>query len=77
MSARLASVTTADRDDDRHGEAAEFWSRRAGRPISPESARVITENLTGFFSLLREWQVKEAEGASSTVCATHDAGGPR
>jgi hypothetical protein len=57
--------------------AAAFWSLRAGRAVTPEDARVISENLRGFLTVLREWQVKETEAANSTVCATHDAEGPR
>ena len=32
-----------------------FWQLRLGRDLSPEDARQITENVTGFFALLAEW----------------------
>lgn len=73
MSARPASATAARRHDPRHGEAAEFWSRRAGRPVSPETARVITENLVGFVSLLAAWQVKADESAGPMSAKADEA----
>ncbi len=75
MSERPASATTAPRPDKRHGEAAAFWTRRAGRPVTPEQARVISENLRGFVSVLREWSVKADEPTSSMAGKTDRAGG--
>jgi len=37
-------------------EAVEFWQARSGRKVSREDARQITENLTGFFSVLERWR---------------------
>jgi hypothetical protein len=31
------------------------WSPRFGRDLSPEDARQIIENATGFFAILTEW----------------------
>ena len=76
MPTRPVPATTARRHDDRHGETAAFWSRRAGRPVTLEEARSITENLTGFISVLLEWQIKEVEVASPAVRAAHHEGGP-
>ncbi len=33
----------------------EVWQPRLGRELSPEDARQIAENMTGFFSLLADW----------------------
>ena len=33
----------------------EVWQPRAGRELSAEDARQITENITGFFAILAEW----------------------
>jgi hypothetical protein len=32
-----------------------LWRPRLGRDLSPEDARQIAENVTGFFSILHEW----------------------
>ena len=37
------------------------WQPRAARNLSDEDAREITENVTGFFKLLMEWEAKEDE----------------
>jgi hypothetical protein len=31
------------------------WQPRLGRDLSPEDARQIAENVTGFFAVLAEW----------------------
>jgi hypothetical protein len=36
------------------------WQPRLGREISREEARQVLENVTGFFSILREWSRDEA-----------------
>jgi hypothetical protein len=33
----------------------EIWQPRAGRKLTDEDVRQITENVTGFFSILTEW----------------------
>jgi hypothetical protein len=33
----------------------ELWKLRLGRDLSPEDARQIIENVTGFFAILIEW----------------------
>lgn len=38
---------------------ADFWSRKAGRPISREDAREILLNVSGFFGILREWDARD------------------
>jgi hypothetical protein len=35
------------------------WRPRLGRDLSPEDAREIAENVTGFFKLLAEWSRAE------------------
>lgn len=47
----------------------EVWQPQAARSISGEDAREIAENITGFFSLLLEWEAAEQEG---TTCQTED-----
>ena len=36
-------------------ETVRFWQPRYSRPLTPEDARQIVENVTGFFSLLQRW----------------------
>ena len=48
----------------------EVWQPHAARIISDEDAREIAENITGFFSLLLEWEAMEKEGAA---CQTDDS----
>jgi len=43
------------------------WQQRTPRRLSTEDAREITENLTGFFTILAEWSRKEEHG-----CVTED-----
>ena len=35
------------------------WSPRFGRDLSPENARQMIENATGFFAILTEWSRAE------------------
>ena len=37
----------------------EVWRPRHGRDLSPEDARQIATNITGFFSVLAEWSRAE------------------
>ncbi|MGH9968573.1 MAG: hypothetical protein ACREBG_12195 [Pyrinomonadaceae bacterium] len=43
----------------------ETWQPRCARGLSEEDAREIVENVTGFFKLLLEWEVRESESAIS------------
>ena len=36
-------------------ETVRFWQPRYSRPLTPEDARQIVENMTGFFSVLQRW----------------------
>lgn len=37
----------------------QVWQRRLGRDLSREDVRQITENVTGFFTILAEWSRAE------------------
>ena len=39
----------------------EVWQPLAGRALSDEDARQIAERVTGFFSVLLEWQAAERD----------------
>ena len=41
--------------DELIGRTREVWQPRLGRDLSPEDARQIAANVTGFFSVLAEW----------------------
>jgi hypothetical protein len=36
-------------------ETIQFWQPRASRPLTPEDARQMVENVTGFFTTLQRW----------------------
>jgi hypothetical protein len=36
-------------------ETIRFWQPRTSRPLSPEDARQMVENATGFFTILQGW----------------------
>ena len=36
-------------------ETIRFWQRRTPRPLTPEDARQMVENVTGFFTTLQRW----------------------
>jgi hypothetical protein len=42
----------------------ETWQPRAVCSLSDEDARVIVENVTGYFRLLLEWEAREQEQAA-------------
>jgi hypothetical protein len=42
-----------------------LWRRRLGREVSREEARQITENVTGFFSVLHSWSSGESRSAAN------------
>ena len=45
--------------DELIGSTREVWQPRLGRDLSPEDARQIAANVTGFFSVLAEWSRAE------------------
>lgn len=63
-------------DDDLIDRTLETWQPRVDHPLSRDDARQITENVSGFFSILAEWAKADASndyavGAhASEVC--HD-----
>jgi hypothetical protein len=44
-------------------DTIEFWQPRIQRELSPEDARQIAENLSGFFKVLRDWEAAERQGS--------------
>src|SRR5262252_8710458 len=55
-----------------------IWQKRTERKLTREDGREIIENITGFFSILQEWERKEraAEGAKVSH-STNSKGGRR
>ena len=50
------------------------WQPRLRRRLSKEDAREITENITGFFTILAEWSHREGrDGADTDTCGGADA----
>ena len=54
----------------------EVWKPRLGRDLSPEDARQIVENVTGFFAIIAEWSRAEmpVPANDTTKPSTSDAG---
>ena len=48
----------SQRSDEFIEETIRFWQLRLKRELTQEDARQIVENMSGFFSLLSEWDVK-------------------
>jgi hypothetical protein len=42
-------------------ETIQVWQPLSEEKLTEEDAREIVENLTGFFSLLRQWEQKNGE----------------
>jgi hypothetical protein len=40
-------------------DTLEFWQPNANRTLTHEDAREIVENMTGFFTVLRQWRDAE------------------
>ena len=38
-------------------ETIRFWQQRTSRLLTPEDARQMVENVTGFFTILEGWSV--------------------
>ena len=50
------------------------WQPRLRRRLTNEDAREITENLTGFFTILAEWSHREGrDGAETNTSGGTDA----
>jgi hypothetical protein len=51
----------------------EVWQPRNAQRLSDEDARAILENVTGFFTLLLEWETSEQQekggGQDESYCA--------
>jgi hypothetical protein len=45
-------------------ETIRFWQPRTSRPLTPEDARQMVENVTGFFTILQSWTVAAETGPS-------------
>jgi hypothetical protein len=42
----------------------EFWQARSSQKLTREDAREIIENVTGFFQVLKKWQVVDQVGTT-------------
>jgi hypothetical protein len=48
-----------DKNDDLTGRTRKVWQPRFGRDLTPDDAKKIATNITGFFSVLGEWSQAE------------------
>ena len=58
-SVKISHVANDNLKDKLVGRTREVWQPRLGRDLSPEAARQIAANVTGFFSVLAEWSRAE------------------
>jgi hypothetical protein len=56
-------------------ETVTFWQPLSSHPLNREDAREIVENMTGFFSVLREWAEADLRAARSVPETQND--GPK
>ena len=57
-------------------KTVEVWQPHYKRRLTEEDAREITENLTGFFDLLAEWEKKEKKSKPHTQEVSKEAHEP-
>lgn len=51
----------------------EFWQPHARRALTREDARDMAHNLIGFFSVLREWSIRDRERSRLGIAPTPPA----
>ena len=49
------------RREEQIDDAIAFWEPRMGRPISPEEAREIIDNVSALFKILLEWNAVDLQ----------------
>ena len=52
-------------------QTIDLWQPRSQRGISPEDARQVVENVTGFFNILAEWARVETGPKASDTDQSH------
>lgn len=56
-------------------QTREVWIPRLGHDLSPEDARQITENVTGFFAVLTDWSRAEISVPANDVAQPYSSDG--
>lgn len=51
----------------------DVWQPRVNEPLSPEDAKLLIENVSGFFTVLLEWEAAENEGQAADQDVSHYA----
>jgi hypothetical protein len=72
---RLTKAIVSQHSDKFLDETVKFWEPRVQRDLSREDARQITENLSGFFRLLLEWDAQQQVRHDIVPCAVSDGSG--
>jgi hypothetical protein len=65
---KTSHVVNDNLKDELIGRTREVWQPRLGRDLSPEEARQIVANVTGFFSVLAEWLRAEKPAPANDAC---------
>jgi len=53
----------------------DFWHRRTGKTFSQEDARQMVTNISGFFNVLSEWNLKGSIEVQSVAQPANSKGG--
>lgn len=61
------------RSEDILDKTIAFWQPRTSRRLSREDARQMIENVSGFFSVLAEWEAKDRAAQSTPAGDPHAA----
>lgn len=67
----LPPTDSADSHPDMIRETIGFGEGYFGRPVSPEDAREMVANITGFFTLLDEWDHKNQRATAENQGSTN------
>ena len=59
----------SQRSDEFLEQTIKFWQPRVERELTPEDARQIGENMSGFFKVLSEWAVEREESDEKRSCS--------
>jgi hypothetical protein len=58
----VGSLAAPMPDQDFNRRTRDFWQPQTSRPLTEEDAREMAENVSGFFSLLDEWDSAARRG---------------
>jgi len=63
------------RNDSNSGDVLAFWQPRSGRRLKDCDARQISDNMTGFFRVLLDWEESERKEMTAGKIVDSDGNG--